>query len=127
MSDFGGGSSSELFVWDEGRPTAVASGMNDDAPWPSRLAGVLVRVVPEDFVHGYAERLSVRCPNPDHRKCHVSRSVKMDVAAFGPTGVLDWLQCWLADAFLVTEEQHRQFKPTVADVRAWRATRDAVA
>ena len=97
-----------------------------DAPWPTHLAGVLVRIVREDLEHVYAERLRVPCPNPEHgRRCHVSRSVRLDVPALGPRGVLQWLQCWLAEAFVVTEAQHRKFKPTVADVRAWRAVTGA--
>jgi len=90
--------------------------------WPSHIDGTLLRIVPEDTVHGCAQRLRVQCPNADHAGCHVSRSVRRDVANFGESGALVFLRTWMAQAFSMPVGFHRKWKPNQGDMREYMRT-----
>ena len=90
--------------------------------WPSHIDGTLLRIVPEDTVHRYAQRLHVQCPNADHLRCHVSRSVRLDVATFGESGALVFLGTWMAQAYSMPVGCHKNWKPMVGDMREYMRT-----
>lgn len=60
------------------------------------IEGVIVKVIPENFLCGYAERWVVKCPR--HELCQKTRSVRLLADEFGVEAPRYFLGAWLTDA-----------------------------
>jgi hypothetical protein len=104
---------------------AVAEPIADEHVWPAELHGARLTVEAEnlDPGHHYFARLKVQCNNPLHLNCRKSRSTQLQTEVFGPRAALYYLGAWLA-ASDKPESEHRGMRPTVAQIRAYLASRD---
>lgn len=72
----------------------------------------------------YNDRIGVRCSNKTHRTCTKSRSLALGVDVFGPRAAEIFLATWLSHGHK-PEKEHREYLPSVADMRAYLACEDA--
>jgi len=108
----------------------VVDGVGDDAvaipvagDWPDRLEGMPLRKIAGRVgVHGYFGRLGLACPctGPEHEGCSRTRSTQLLVAELGREAPLVYLGCW---AFNFHQPDHKRWKPTLAEMREYKATR----
>lgn len=106
----------------------IPAPMTDAAfEFPAEIEGIPIRV--EDFVGVRAGsfepqaylRLRVRCSNPAHRHCNLSRVVAPSTTGrFGKREPLAYVALWLSrrNAF-PNRERHMAWKPSVAEVRQY--------
>ena len=95
---------------------SVAGGAPDAEP-RKRLNGQALVLEDKDGVRGYR----VACNNPAHRAfgCKKYRSLQRDVAIFGPTAPEKYLACWHSKSYSMGHAEHKTFRPSVAEIRAW--------
>ena len=101
------------------KPAHVDAPPSDLVPVPPPpILGQEVRVRPYYNRNGrvHNERWKVVCPNPDHPGCLKDRSVKLDQAKFGESGVRSFLATWLAAATSMAPVAHSSWVPTSVEV-----------
>ena len=103
-------------------PDAVRGDSSDDdviCSVPSVILGQHVNheVKWNKFGAIQAEGLRVTCLNPDHGGHSCYRSLKMDALRFGPRGAEFFLWAWLAESHSKSDEQHKTWRPKIADVQ----------
>ena len=108
-------------------PVAAAAPIDVDAGdgWPDEVEGVqLIKMAGRDERgHRHHGRLKVVCP-VHGSSCSKSRSVKMLTDELGNRAALYFLGDWLQAAFDKDEEDHCSFKPSLADMQAYKASHD---
>lgn len=65
----------------------------------------------------YHARVQVTCGNPLHDGCSKSRSVALDVEAYGPLACVYYLGAWLQAADGMSAARHKSYKPSAAQFR----------
>ena len=92
-----------------------------EGEWPDRLEGLPLRKIAGRVGdHAYFGRLGLGCPCEDHLGCKRTRSTQMLVAELGREAPLAFLGCW-AENF--DQPNHKQWTPTLAQMRDYKARR----
>lgn len=91
---------------------------------PADILGQIVTFIPgrASATHSYAERISVTCSNPAHRKCSKSRSMAMFRDKRGVRCAEAFLGAWLANASSMGSPAHGKYTPTLAEMEEYLRT-----
>ena len=86
----------------------------DEFVCPAHIMGFSVT---EEWRLGAYRRLRVNCPA--HKKCQKGRSVHLMREELGPRAAEAYLGCWLQVAFVKPVDVHKNFVPSVEDMKVW--------
>jgi hypothetical protein len=110
---------------DDGGSSDVEGGeLRDEDTISDRILGVVVKFERHRNDDGSNRDSGIRvvCPHPAHLGHSRYRSVRMNSVAYGPRGAEYYLGAWLAAAAVTDEDAHRKFKPTRANIDAFKAS-----
>ena len=82
---------------------------------------VRARLTRDGGQHVQEKRYWMVCQNAAHANCHKSRSSVMNVEELGITAPHDYLSTWQAKAFDLDRDKHFAWRPSLAEIQAWRA------
>ena len=104
---------------------ALAEFLNTGIHVPREICGQFVRRIKGRYSgpHAFFDRIAVSCSNPLHANCAKSRSLAMGIETFGCDAAEIYLATWLAAAFDMTENAHRNYKPTAQEMREYQESR----
>jgi len=101
--------------------------LEDGDGFPKKLFGETLMRKMSRAARGHEPRpgLEVACPNVLHRRgigCTRFRSIHLDVGVHGPRSAEFYLGCWMLEAYNKSQDEHRRYRPKVAEVRVHRET-----
>ena len=103
-------------------PAGPAAGIEHDIAWPENLEGIPIL----QFAgraggdHGFHPRLGVKCPCCNTQR---TRSIELLKAEFGRNAPLAFLGAWLDGRFDKTPAEHKAWKPSIAQIRAYHSSK----
>ena len=95
---------------------------HDDAAIPTVFLGA--KVLTEAHKHRPESLgLRVKCTNSAHLGCNKFRQQDLWVGTFGPQAAALFIETWLSRALVMSAAEHKKWRPSISDVRAYIASK----